>query len=201
MVCYRSVCLDCGEIIYWHYYPPVRCSYCMGCDVVTDTCMEETIDHIKMVQKILSGMSNLILDRAKNHDRSKLESPEAEMFEKFTPLLKDNVYGSPEHNQVLEEMGSALDHHYSKNRHHPQYFRPLVENGTVPDEISGMNLIDLVEMIADWKASSLRSKDGDIMKSIDVGVERFGISPQLKHILINTVDVIEEIIYKGGDGK
>ena len=50
-----------------------------------------------------------------------------------------------------------------------------------------MNIVDICEMIADWKAASLRHADGDIMKSIEINQKRFGYSDELKSILINTV--------------
>jgi len=75
-------------------------------------------------------------------------------------------------------MKIALDHHYAENRHHPEHF----ENG-----IQEMNIVDICEMIADWKAASLRHADGDIMKSIEINQKRFEYSDELKSILINTV--------------
>lgn len=57
--------------------------------------------------------------------------------------------------------------------------------------INSMNLIDLVEMIVDWKCSSLRSGKDNIYKSIEVNQERFGYSNQLKNIFNNTVHEIE----------
>lgn len=147
--------------------------------------MKETVDHIIFVRGILSEISNMILSRGVGHDKSKLESPEAEIFEKFTPLLKQTIYGSDEYRRFLVDMKPAVDHHYANNRHHPEHF---------VDGIDGMNLIDLVEMIVDWKAASLRHDSGDVTRSIDVNVERFGISPQLKRILINTVELIDGVI-------
>jgi hypothetical protein len=53
-----------------------------------------------------------------------------------------------------------------------------------------MDLIDLVEMFCDWKAATLRHKDGDINKSIEINSQRFKMSDQLKKIFINTLKVI-----------
>ena len=50
-----------------------------------------------------------------------------------------------------------------------------------------MSLIDLVEMLADWKAASLRHADGDIIKSLEINKKRFGISDQLAEMFENTV--------------
>ena len=75
-------------------------------------------------------------------------------------------------------MGEALKHHYAANSHHPEHY----ENG-----IDGMTLIDVLEMLCDWKAATERHADGDIMRSLEVNRERFGISDQLANILANTV--------------
>jgi hypothetical protein len=47
--------------------------------------------------------------------------------------------------------------------------------------------MDLMEMVADWKAASERHNDGNIMKSIEHNTGRFDIAPQLAQILKNTV--------------
>ena len=74
-------------------------------------------------------------------------------------------------------MKPALEHHYAKNRHHPEHHK----NG-----INDMNLIDLIEMFCDWKASSERQNDGNILKSIEINGKRFHMSPQLIEIFENT---------------
>lgn len=55
----------------------------------------------------------------------------------------------------------------------------------------GMDLVSLTEMLCDWKAASLRHADGDIRRSIEVCQRRFGFSDELKHILLNTLPLIE----------
>ena len=56
--------------------------------------------------------------------------------------------------------------------------------------IRGMNLLDLVEMICDWKAATMRHADGDILRSIEINQKRFGYSDELKQILLNTVPLL-----------
>jgi hypothetical protein len=53
--------------------------------------------------------------------------------------------------------------------------------------VEDMSLSDIVEMLVDWKASSMRYKDGSFKKSVDINCEKYGISPQLKKILLNTI--------------
>ena len=51
-----------------------------------------------------------------------------------------------------------------------------------------MNLIDIVEMLVDWKAASERHDNGNIVKSIIHNVERFHLTEQLGSILLNTAE-------------
>ncbi len=52
--------------------------------------------------------------------------------------------------------------------------------------LNGMNLIDLIEMIVDWKCAADRHTNGDISESFKKNIERFNIFPQLASILRNT---------------
>ena len=142
----------------------------------------DTKKHIRRVFDLLMLFVDLIISRAENHDKSKLNTPEKEIFDIYTPKLKESTFGSLEYVQFLSEMSVALTHHYANNRHHPEHFT----NG-----IKDMTLIDLIEMLADWKAASERHSDGDIHKSIEINSKRFVIDDQLKNILINTVKYLE----------
>lgn len=138
----------------------------------------ETNDHIKVVQKNLMQFVKELLDRALNHDTSKLESPEVEVFGEYTPELSKVEYGSQEYKDLLAKVKPAIDHHYANNRHHPEHW---------PNGIEDMTLVDLVELLSDWKAATARNKNGNIRKSIELNAERYKISPQLRKILENTV--------------
>jgi len=140
----------------------------------------ETRKHIQMVgENIIKCVKNL-LSRAVHHDASKLEAPEKELLEKYTPQLRGLTYGSPEYFEMLKLLDPALKHHYANNRHHPEYFGS-------EDSIDKMTLLDIIEMLCDWHAATKRHADGDIHKSIEINSKRFRISDQLKSILINTV--------------
>lgn len=122
-----------------------------------------------------------VLSRAINHDASKLVDPELATFNEYTPKLKESTYGSDEYKGFLEGMGSALQHHYQENRHHPEHFE---------DGVRGMTLIDLIEMLADWKAATERHEDGDLGRSLKIQKDRFDISDQLHQILYNTAEAM-----------
>ena len=58
--------------------------------------------------------------------------------------------------------------------------------------IEDMNLLDITEMLCDWKASCERQKNGNLLKSIEMNAERFHIDKQLTQILINSARLLEE---------
>lgn len=57
--------------------------------------------------------------------------------------------------------------------------------------LRGMSLLDVLEMLCDWKAATARHDDGDIRKSIEINQRRFCYSDELKQILLNTLPLIE----------
>lgn len=146
-------------------------------------CQVETQKHIETVRKYIRFMIDKIEMRGVKHDASKLESPEVEAFAEVTPKLASTTYGSDEYNKFLEKLKPALEHHYAANRHHPQHF----VNG-----VNDMTLIDIIEMFCDWKASTLRQNDGNLLKSIELNAARFDFDGQLKQILINTARMLDE---------
>jgi hypothetical protein len=144
---------------------------------VTYDSTRETIAHCRRVQELLYNMASLLIRQGINHDSSKLESPEKELFDTMTPKLKDCTYGSEEYKGFLKELKPALDHHYKENSHHPEHY----ENG-----VAGMTLLDLIEMFVDFKAASERHADGNFQRSIEINAKRFNMDPQLVQIFENT---------------
>lgn len=141
----------------------------------------DNIKHIREVQSIIYIIIQGLLERARDHDSTKLESPEVEYFNTYTPMLKKLEYGSAEYEVSRQMLKVALDHHYEHSRHHPEHH----ENG-----IQDMSLIDVVEMLCDWLAACRRHDAGDIRKSIEVNQQRFGYGDELKNIFHNTIDLI-----------
>lgn len=140
---------------------------------------KDTLLHIKRVSQLLTEAASELIKRANVHDDSKLQSPEKELFDEYTPKLKDCEYGSEQYKAFLEELKVALDHHYANNTHHPEHYS---------DGVAGFDLFDLMEMFFDWKAATERTKDGSILKSIEINTERFKLDPQLSSILRNTAN-------------
>lgn len=140
----------------------------------------DTQEHIDLVHHYLWLAGKELYERGLKHDASKLESPEKEYFDKYTPLLGDTKYGTKEYSDSIKLIKPALDHHYAHNSHHPQYYG---EQG-----MDGMNLFDVIEMFFDWKASGERTKDGNIYRSIEINKTRkkVNMSEQLAKIFVNT---------------
>lgn len=137
----------------------------------------DTLLHIKRVNELLGKFATVLIRRGSIHDKSKLESPEKEIFDIMTPKLKSLTYGSDEYKESLKELGVALQHHYEANSHHPEHYG---KSG-----VNGMDLFDLIEMFLDWKAASERHENGDIFNSIRINKDRFNLSDQIVDIFIN----------------
>ena len=146
-------------------------------------CNDETWKHINQVQYFINLFIKELLDRGNKHDQSKLDSPEVELFTELTDKLAGTTFGSPEYNELKNKLGPALEHHYAKNRHHPEHHK---------DGLNDMNLIDIVELFCDWKASSLRHNNGNLLKSIEINGKRFNMSDQIIKIFENTADFVEQ---------
>jgi len=138
----------------------------------------ETLKHIRKVQQNLGKIARSLLNRGEIHDESKLGPEEKPYFDEYTPKLSGLTYGSQEYRDTLKKIKPAIKHHQENNSHHPEHYK---------DGIDGMNLMDVIEMLCDWKAATERHNDGDIQQSFEVNRDRFKISQQLESILKNTV--------------
>lgn len=154
----------------------------MSPEMTKEQCKAETEAHIGRVRGHLNRIIIELSDRSIHHDESKLESPEFEVFCKYTPLLAELDYGSKEYKDCLAEMTVAIDHHYKHNRHHPEHY---------PTGWREMNLIDLLEMVCDWVAATKRHNNGNIYKSLDINRKRFKMPVYLIQILRNTVQYLQ----------
>lgn len=168
--------------------------------------MRETAKHIRRVQELLGEMLKNLHERARVHDESKWSPEEWPYFADATARLRGLTYGSPEYKASLDAIRPGVEHHQRTNSHHPE-FRGYAEcNGCFkrhPDgflgpcgcgytqftrrsDIGAMSLLDLVEMLADWKAAGERHADGSLARSIEVNASRFEIPPPITRLLITT---------------
>lgn len=139
--------------------------------------LQDTLEHIEKVRENIDAIEENLRKRGDLHDASKTVEPEKSIFDRETPRLRELVYGSPEYSESLSRLGVALKHHYEHNSHHPEHYK---------DGIKGMTLLDLLEMIADWKAAAERHETGDLKTSFEINRKRFLISDELYVILEST---------------
>ena len=138
----------------------------------------DTFRHIERVRNLLNLVIKQLMERGELHDQTKLADPEVQLFTEYTDKLAAVTYGSDEYNSTLALLKPALEHHYTNNRHHPEYHK---------DGVNDMDLVDLIEMLVDWKAASERHNNGNIRKSIEINAQRFRMDSQLQRIFENTV--------------
>jgi hypothetical protein len=145
----------------------------------------DALKHVEAVRLILSTLCSQITRRGQEHDRSKLLEPELSGYAEIIPKLKKVEYGSEGYLRLVKELSPATKHHTSINRHHPEFFDRGVDD---------MNLIDLIEMVADWKAASLRS-NSSFTDGLEINRKRFNLTPQLTRIIANTADMLEDAVF------
>lgn len=146
-----------------------------------------TLRHIEAVRNHVNVCIAELMRRGEEHDQSKLEDPERSIYEDTAPQLRQIPYGGEEYRKLTKRLGPALQHHYANNAHHPEHFA-----GGIRD----MTLIDLLEMVCDWRASGLRRSDGNIYTSVEVCRHKYGISDELASILTRTLEwLITQNVY------
>lgn len=147
---------------------------------------EEARQHVMLVALYIDMICADLVRRATVHDASKWRPEEYLFRDKHLPELRASEYGSAEYDAILKKMKPAIDHHHQLNSHHPEHFR----NG-----VAGMNIIDLVEMFADWCA--VMHKKGEKINT-HRGAQRYKFDPQLVNIFQNTEEMAEIIRAKNG---
>jgi len=143
--------------------------------------MSETIDnHRRRVFEYMARLSQEVMRRGNEHDQSKYSDEEYPIYVESTAEFSKYPFGSEGYYRTKEKMKSAIDHHYKHNRHHPEHH---------PNGIDDMNLVDIMELLMDWKSATLNHPEmlGDILKSVEMGAEKYNIPPTLKKIMLNTL--------------
>ncbi len=141
-------------------------------------------EHIDAVARRLDLFSNALLERGKCHDASKLEEPEIKYEAWGSEKLKGLTYKSDAFNHICDIMWSGTEKHFANNKHHVQAH----ENGVLD-----MTLIDLIELLCDYKSASERYPDADVRMSIKANADKFNFGEPLKQILLNTLDELEKM--------
>lgn len=133
--------------------------------------------HISRVRRHINTFIQLLIRRAENHDKSKLEEPELSWWKEMDKEPR-YPYGSEEYKQKIKRWNKVFKHHYQYNRHHPEYY----EYG-----VSEMTLIDIVEMMCDWLGYKDTTTVTEALKVCDEQMARYDISEELRQIIFNTL--------------
>ena len=139
----------------------------------------ETWEHIEKVRTNMEVIAKNMANRSNYHDQSKLKEPELKSYSYYGAQLRNYKYGSPEYFQMFNspEFRVGLDHHYANNSHHPEYY---------PNGIRGMSMMDILEMMADWKAAAERTKEGNLKDSFAYNKKRFDIPDDIFNMMERT---------------
>lgn len=145
---------------------------------------EKSVQHIRDVQALIMECSINLQDRLLAHDQSKLVEPERSAYEGLDEKLVGIEFGSDAYKLTIKaHLGSALNHHYAYNRHHPEHY----SNG-----IAGMSLFDLLEMLCDLRAICTEKGKPEI--DLETNKRIHNMSDEMYGLLLNT---IEELGWNG----
>lgn len=141
--------------------------------------------HKETVAKRLAFLAEQLLERAKEHDASKLKNPELDWLIEMDKEPR-YVYGSKEYLDKKRRWEKFFKHHYAVNRHHPEHYINGVE---------GMSLTDLCEYLIDISSYCAEMHPEEVFNIINNQASRFGLDEQLTQILKNTL--LEYFTYFG----
>ena len=141
----------------------------------------ETTKHKLFVLYYCLKFSFKLLKRSIKHDLSKYSRKESRLFTKYVPKLRGCTYGSDEYMGFLHGLKPSLEQHYRINQHHPEHH----------NNFKNMSGLDRIEMIIDWLAATKRHADGDIYKSIEINMKRFGYNEDDKEWLTKIMEEVK----------
>jgi hypothetical protein len=136
-----------------------------------------TLCHKFFVAFYITRFSLMMIWRGLAHDNSKLRADEFKGYASVIDKLSGSTYGSSNFNANKEKIRATIQLHYSRNSHHPEHHK----------NFQNMDLYEISEMVFDWISAARRHKDGNVIRSILINQQRFGIPKKLTQIFLNTV--------------
>jgi len=146
-----------------------------------DGFLSDLRDHRTKVVNHIGSIISELTDRSATHDIDK-EDSDLDRYAEYRNKVQQVEYGTPEYKKICDEYGDLHRKHYKTARHHPEHY----SNG-----VSGMNLVDVTEMVCDWCAAAERNNE-DIVDDINKSLNRFNMSDDLKAVIKNTVLYLNE---------
>ena len=126
--------------------------------------------HRLQVQRQLQKIVHELDKRALVHDESKFREDEFDGFAEINMTARKYKYGSDEYKASITD-NNAVELHYQRNSHHPEFFNEYSK---------GMGVMDLIEMVCDWygawKVYNIQKEEKDRITwgdNIDLQYKRF----------------------------
>ena len=135
----------------------------------------ETLEHILKVSNNINKIIKQLIDRIEKHDKSRLQQEELKEYSDLLIKLKTSDITSEAYQKLLVDYNYIIKLHEKRNRHHPEFHYK---------GIAGMNLIDILEMLADWVAVHPKQT---LWKELPVLKEKYQLDDQLFSIIKNTL--------------
>jgi hypothetical protein len=123
--------------------------------------------HQALVKNYLLQVARKLEERANLHDLSKFQLDEFEGMAKINQIAREMRLDSPEYKASIQS--EAVKLHWSRNSHHPEYYH---------DGIKDMSLLDLIEMVIDWRAASEVYRRTSLGESLQIQKERFKMTEE-----------------------
>lgn len=123
--------------------------------------------HQTLVRKYLLQLARSLEARALVHDLSKLQLDEFAGFVEIQQIARQHRIDSPEYRASINNDVVRL--HLSRNSHHPEYHAA---------GLCDMGLLDLIEMVIDWKAASETYGKSSLTESLPIQRERFKMTDE-----------------------
>jgi len=139
--------------------------------------LELILKHKEQIAVLLAKFAAELTYRSAVHDNSKFSPDEFDVHSDNVNHFNKYLFDTKEEKELKERLMPAGILHRKRNRHHPEHFE---------DGIDGMNLIDILEMLCDWKSASTRVSGDSLRKGLPILKNKYNISPQLLKILENT---------------
>lgn len=146
--------------------------------------LADIIRHTRQIQAILFRLAFKLSMRGILHDQSKFRPDELAGFVEINEVARTQSFMSGKYKQTLNHPALAL--HYNRNSHHPEHS---------PDGLASMTLIDLIEMVADWRAAFLVRRESGVESmewadSLQVQRRRFNMNDEQFNLIVLVSDFI-----------
>lgn len=146
--------------------------------------------HREVVADFLHNFSDYFRARAREHDQTKLRFDEFEGFARINKVARNHAFGTPEYDASMEEAkkpGGCIHLHFSRNAHHPEFH----------DSEKDMGLLDLMEMVMDWKAASMTYGTNTLAESLPIQLERHDFDPWQVRVIHEMVKLLDGGVQAG----